>query len=190
VRRRQDRFCRCEPHPTRRKRGRNWLRVNPSWMHERESDCPCACDRAVRQSVQERYRSRARLHFRLHPQFQGLRERAGPAHHRPCSLSSIQVINRRARRRLVPRRLCPSPKPAASAPSAMLKRPHIFSRAREHITQSNGQTPVDTVPFENRTRVVTCASSEYQAARAYSLIRPPRTGFRWIRLRSRSAMVR
>ena len=46
------------------------------------------------------------------------------------------------------------------------------------------------VPLENRIRVVTCGSSGYQAARAYSLIRPPRTGFRRIRLRSRSARVR
>jgi hypothetical protein len=28
---------------------------------------------------------------------------------------------------------------------------------------------------------VTCGSSGCQAAREYSLIRPPRTGFRWIR---------
>ena len=46
------------------------------------------------------------------------------------------------------------------------------------------------VPLENRTRVVTSGSSGYQAARAYSLIRPPRTGFRRIRPRSRSPTVR
>ena len=34
---------------------------------------------------------------------------------------------------------------------------------------------------------MTCGSSGYQAARAYSLMRPPRTGFRRIRSRSRSA---
>ena len=50
-----------------------------------------------------------------------------------------------------------------------------------------GQEPVT---LENRVRVVTCGSSGYQAARAYSLIRPPRTGFRRIRLRPRSATVR
>lgn len=48
----------------------------------------------------------------------------------------------------------------------------------------------DLVPLENRIRVVTCGSSGYRAARAYSLIRPPRTGFRRIRPRSRSATVR
>jgi hypothetical protein len=46
------------------------------------------------------------------------------------------------------------------------------------------------VPLENRIRVVTCGFSGCQAAREYSLIRPPRTGFRWIRSRSRSATVR
>jgi len=45
-------------------------------------------------------------------------------------------------------------------------------------------------PLENRIRVVTCGSSGCQAAREYSLIRPPRTRFRWIRSRSRSATVR
>jgi UTP--glucose-1-phosphate uridylyltransferase len=48
----------------------------------------------------------------------------------------------------------------------------------------------EPVPLENRIRVVTCGSSGYQAARAYSLIRPPRTGFRRIRPRSGSATVR
>lgn len=42
------------------------------------------------------------------------------------------------------------------------------------------------VPLENSIRLVTCGSSGYQAAREYSLIKPPRTGFRWIRARSRS----
>ena len=46
------------------------------------------------------------------------------------------------------------------------------------------------VPLENRIRIVTCGSSGCQAAREYSLIRPPRTGFRWIRSGSRSATVR
>src|ERR1017187_393438 len=40
-----------------------------------------------------------------------------------------------------------------------------------------------------RIRLVTCGSSGCQAARAYSLIRPPRPGFRWIRSRSRSVTV-
>ncbi len=48
---------------------------------------------------------------------------------------------------------------------------------------------LERVPLENRIRLVTCKSSGCQAAREYSLIRPPRTGFRWIRPRSRSATV-
>jgi signal transduction histidine kinase len=36
----------------------------------------------------------------------------------------------------------------------------------------------ERVPLENRIRLVTCGSSGCQAERAYSLIRPPRTGFR------------
>jgi len=48
----------------------------------------------------------------------------------------------------------------------------------------------ELVPLENRIRLVTCGSSGYQAARAYSLIRPPRTGFRRIRSQSRSVTVR
>src|SRR5690348_12429825 len=47
----------------------------------------------------------------------------------------------------------------------------------------------DPVPLENRIRLVSCGSSGCQAARAYSLIRPPRTGFRWIGSRSRSVTV-
>jgi hypothetical protein len=45
------------------------------------------------------------------------------------------------------------------------------------------------VPLENRIRLVTCGSSGCQAARAYSLIRPSRTGFRRIRSPSRSVTV-
>ena len=45
-------------------------------------------------------------------------------------------------------------------------------------------------PLENRILVVTCGSPWCQAARAYRLIRPPMTGFRWIGPRSRSATVR
>ena len=45
------------------------------------------------------------------------------------------------------------------------------------------------VPLEYRIRLVTCGSSGYQAARAYSLIRPPTTGFRRIRSPSRSVTV-
>src|SRR4249920_1142183 len=36
------------------------------------------------------------------------------------------------------------------------------------------------VPLENRIQLVTCRSSALQAACVYSLIRPPRTGFRRI----------
>src|SRR6185437_14138287 len=46
----------------------------------------------------------------------------------------------------------------------------------------------DPAPLENRTRVVTCGSSGHQATHAYSLIRPPRTGLRWIRPRSRARL--
>ena len=45
------------------------------------------------------------------------------------------------------------------------------------------------VPLDNRIRLVPCESSGCQAAREYSLIRPPRTGFRWIGPRSRSTTV-
>jgi hypothetical protein len=45
------------------------------------------------------------------------------------------------------------------------------------------------VPLENGIRLVTCGSSGYQAARAYSLIRPPRTGFRRIPSLSTSVIV-
>jgi hypothetical protein len=48
----------------------------------------------------------------------------------------------------------------------------------------------EDVPLQNRTRIMTCSYSGGQAAREYSLIRPPRTGLRWIRPRSRSATVR
>ena len=37
------------------------------------------------------------------------------------------------------------------------------------------------VPLEKRICLVICGSSGCQAARVYSLIRPLRTGFRWIR---------
>jgi hypothetical protein len=40
--------------------------------------------------------------------------------------------------------------------------------------------PGDHVLLENTVRWVTCGSSGRQAAYVYSLIRPPRTGFRWI----------
>ena len=47
----------------------------------------------------------------------------------------------------------------------------------------------DPVPLENRIRQVTCGSSVRQAAWVYSLIRPPRTGFRRIRRVSMSVTV-
>ncbi len=55
---------------------------------------------------------------------------------------------------------------------------------------SSSGHPKAAVPLENRIHVVTCGSSGGQEARKYSLIRPPRTGFRRIRLRSRSATAR
>jgi hypothetical protein len=48
----------------------------------------------------------------------------------------------------------------------------------------------EVVPLEIRIWPVTCKSLGCQAAREYSLIRPPRTGFRWIRSPSRSATGR
>jgi hypothetical protein len=42
------------------------------------------------------------------------------------------------------------------------------------------QVADDPVPLENRIRQLACRSSGRQAARTYSLIRPPRTGFRRI----------
>jgi hypothetical protein len=41
-------------------------------------------------------------------------------------------------------------------------------------------SPADPVPLENTVRQVTWGSSGRQAAYVYSLIRPPRMGFRWI----------
>jgi putative ATP-dependent endonuclease of OLD family len=49
---------------------------------------------------------------------------------------------------------------------------------------------LEGVPLENRIRVMPCGSLGHQAARVYSLIRPPRTGLRRIRVWSRPATVR
>jgi hypothetical protein len=46
------------------------------------------------------------------------------------------------------------------------------------FTQPVDEATAEAVPLENRIRLVTCKSSGRQAAREYSLIRPPRTGFR------------
>jgi hypothetical protein len=46
-----------------------------------------------------------------------------------------------------------------------------------------------TLCRSNRIRLVTCGSAVRQAARVYSLMRPPRTGFRWIRRLSMSVIV-
>jgi len=62
-------------------------------------------------------------------------------------------------------------------------------RIRAHLPVPEPGTR-EPIPLENRLRLVTCGSSGCQAAREYSLIRPPRTGFRWIRSRSRPAAVR
>jgi hypothetical protein len=59
-----------------------------------------------------------------------------------------------------------------------------------HVHSDLHRVRFDPVPLENRILVVTCGSPWCQAAREYSLIRPPRTGFRWIGPRSRSATVR
>ena len=69
----------------------------------------------------------------------------------------------------------------------------VLSRTGQHSSMKTWAFAVPLsgpVRLENRIRVVTCGSSEYQAAREYSLIRPPRTGFRRIRSRSRWATVR
>ena len=55
-----------------------------------------------------------------------------------------------------------------------------------HVGPGRARQPV---PLENRIRLVTCRSSARQAARAYSLISPSRTGFRRIRSLSRAVMV-
>src|SRR4249919_833558 len=47
----------------------------------------------------------------------------------------------------------------------------------------------DGVPLENRTVAMSCGFLAAQAACSYWLIRPLRTGFRWIRLASRSVIV-
>jgi hypothetical protein len=47
----------------------------------------------------------------------------------------------------------------------------------------------DPVPIENRIRQVNCGSLGLHAARVYSFIKPPRTGFRRIRSLSRSVTV-
>ncbi len=60
---------------------------------------------------------------------------------------------------------------------------HHAAAGERRVEHRRGARPGDPVPLENRIRVVTCGSSGYQAARAYWLIRPPRTGFRRIRSR-------
>jgi hypothetical protein len=74
-----------------------------------------------------------------------------------------------------------------------LTRGHIEDALRSEglLNYRRPAVPVAGIaPVENRIRAVTCDSSGCQAARAYSLIRPPRTGFRTIRAQSRSATVR
>jgi YHS domain-containing protein len=53
--------------------------------------------------------------------------------------------------------------------------PHRYAAAAARSAPGEG------VPLVNRIRLVTCGSSVRQAARVRSLIRPLRTGFRWIR---------
>jgi transposase InsO family protein len=72
---------------------------------------------------------------------------------------------------------------------------HVLAQYEAHYNgrrphRSRQLRPPVPVPLENRIRLVTCESSGCQAARVYSLIRPLRTGLRWIRSRSRSATVR
>ena len=68
-------------------------------------------------------------------------------------------------------------------PHAPHRRPPAPHRHRPHLRRH-------PVPLENRICLVTCESWGCQAARVYSLIRPLRTGLRWIRSRSRPATVR
>ena len=70
---------------------------------------------------------------------------------------------------------------------------HWWLAARGITRRQDPKRWPNPVRLENRIRLVTCGSSGSsgcQAARAYSLIRPPGTGFRWIRPRSRSVTVR
>jgi YHS domain-containing protein len=53
--------------------------------------------------------------------------------------------------------------------------PHRYAAAAAQSAPGEG------LPLENRIRLVTYGSSVRQAARVCSLIRPLRTGFRWIR---------
>jgi hypothetical protein len=46
------------------------------------------------------------------------------------------------------------------------------------LSYNTAHQGADPVPLENRIRLVTCKSLGCQATREYSLIRPPRAGFR------------
>jgi hypothetical protein len=87
-------------------------------------------------------------------------------------------------------RLAPQREPSRSRLPAHVRE----AGERERLGPAEAAPPAvlggEPVPLENRIRLVTCESSECQAAREYSLIRPPRTGFRWIRSRSRSATAK
>jgi hypothetical protein len=67
------------------------------------------------------------------------------------------------------------PDPSQRLPSALCEghglRQQVLDRVPHRAVITSGP-----VPLENRIRLVTCESSRYQAAREYSLIRPPRTG--------------
>ncbi len=67
---------------------------------------------------------------------------------------------------------------------ACVKKTNIAS-CNHDIGHRSGEFRLVPVPLENRIRLVTCRSSAW----VYSLIRPPRIGFRQIRSLSMSVMV-
>ena len=98
-------------------------------------------------------------------------------------------------------RVCDSRNLMRSSPSVTAGQPArqgcmVHVHAKTALTESvrhpfwqlsgSGEGTGQGVPLENRVRLVTCGSSARQAACVYSLIRPPRTGFRRIRSLPRS----
>jgi hypothetical protein len=73
------------------------------------------------------------------------------------------------------RRARPASHPQSPRPARRALRRHVPGKEPPLIKRND-----DPVPLENRIRQLTCRSSGRQAARTYSLISPPRTGFRRI----------
>src|ERR1017187_9944402 len=87
---------------------------------------------------------------------------------------------------------------APPGPGGKRGQPRVYGRtakeSRENYVTGMGDIQAGRLADDRRTKFADyldrrCGSSGYQAARAYSLIKPPRTGFRWIRWRSRSVTV-